>query len=185
MSFSKELLLDDLRFSAWSNQRLLDGCSIFSATDLERDFRISHTSILATLNHICDSERVWLDCLCSTPDGLWCQPTGPASQLQIPQLEQTWANIGHGLEQRIESLSTDGLRAVLPIQIPPGIKHFARWQILRHCLDHSIFHRGQIIGMIHTLGYVPPAINRMDYFLMKKEPGSKSSKNKDAFPSQG
>lgn len=170
MSFSKELLLDDLRFSAWSNHRMLEGCSTIPVADLERDLRISHTSVITTLNHIYDSERVSLDCLQSaTPNGLWRQPTEPPSQLLLPELQQSWAAIWQGLLQWLETRPAGDLRVILPLQLPPGIKHLARWQVLRHCFDHSIFHRGQIIGMIRTLGYLPPAINRMDYFLAKEE----------------
>ena len=170
MSFSKELFINDLRYSAWANQSLLDGCKTLSPTELKRDLRISHTNILATLNHICDAEKVWLDCLQSaTPDGVWPQPTKPSSQLPLPELEQTWANIWRNLQQWLEALPADDLRVVLPIRLPPGLNHFPRWQILRHSLDHSIFHRGQVVGMIRTLGYIPPAINRMDFFLLKSE----------------
>lgn len=168
MLFGKELLFDDLRFSAWSNQCLLDASSTLPATELQRDLGISHSSILVTLNHICDAEKVWLGCLRSaTPDEVWPQPTKPSPQLPLPELQQTWAAIWQGLQQWAEACPEDDLRVVLPLRLPPGIKHLTRWQVLRHALDHSIFHRGQIIGMIRTLGYLPPAINRMDYFLME------------------
>jgi uncharacterized damage-inducible protein DinB len=39
--------------------------------------------------------------------------------------------------------------------------------LLRHVLDHSTFHRGQVGGMIRALGYKPPAINRMDFVLAR------------------
>lgn len=168
MSFSKELLLDDLRFSSWSNQRLLNASSTLPAAELERNLGISHSSILVTLNHICDAEKVWLGCLRSAgPDEVWPQPKEPSAQLPLPELQQTWAGIRQGLQQWVEARSENDLRVVLPLRLPPGIKHLARWQVLRHALDHSIFHRGQIIGMIRTLGHLPPAINRMDYFLME------------------
>jgi uncharacterized damage-inducible protein DinB len=36
---------------------------------------------------------------------------------------------------------------------------------LRHVLEHSTLHRGQVVGMIRMLGHQPPAIQRMDYYL--------------------
>jgi uncharacterized damage-inducible protein DinB len=41
----------------------------------------------------------------------------------------------------------------------------ARGKILRHVLEHSTLHRGQIVGMIRMLGYTPPSIHRMDWYL--------------------
>jgi uncharacterized damage-inducible protein DinB len=60
VSIGKELLISDVSRSGWANQQLLDGCAALSAEELERDLRISHNSILATLRHIYDGERVWL-----------------------------------------------------------------------------------------------------------------------------
>jgi uncharacterized damage-inducible protein DinB len=77
VAFAKQLLRDDLRYSAWANQSLLEGCSALTAQELDRDLRISHASILATLRHLYDGERIWLLCLRTTPDlGAWRLPTG-------------------------------------------------------------------------------------------------------------
>ena len=37
MSFAKRLLLSDIGYSAWANQRLLYGCSAFTIEELNRD----------------------------------------------------------------------------------------------------------------------------------------------------
>ena len=58
MTFGKELLLCDVRYSAWANQRVLDACAVLTADEIERDLRISHNGILSTLRHIHDGERV-------------------------------------------------------------------------------------------------------------------------------
>jgi hypothetical protein len=63
VSLSKQILLTSVRNSAWANRNLLDSCTALTAEELERDLRISHASILSTLRHIYDGERVWLDCL--------------------------------------------------------------------------------------------------------------------------
>jgi uncharacterized damage-inducible protein DinB len=110
------VLLADIRHSAWANRSLLDGCSALTSDELERELRISHSSILATLRHIYDGERVWLDCLRTTPD------------------LGTWRVLPGEVEQR-----------------------FPRWRILRHVLEHSTLHRGQVVGMIRMLGHQPPA----------------------------
>jgi uncharacterized damage-inducible protein DinB len=58
------------------------------------------------------------------------------------------------------------LEAEVFVRIPDGsIARLTRWKILRHVLDHSQFHRGQVVGMIRSLRYTPPAINRGDYWL--------------------
>jgi len=163
------LFASDVRYSGWANRQLLDACAALPTEELERDLRVSHKSLLATLQHICDGETVWLDCLCTTAaGGNWQLPPGPAPKLSFVELQQTWPQLWNGYQQWLEGLPEAGteLQAEVFVQIPDGrVPRFARWQILRHVLDHSQFHRGQAIGMIRSLGHTPPAINRGDYWL--------------------
>jgi uncharacterized damage-inducible protein DinB len=166
VSFAKELLLADIGYSAWANQRLLDACSELTGEELERDLRISHTSILATLGHLCDGERVWLLCLDTTADlGVWRLPSGPAPEYSLNALKQNWPELSDGYRRWLEGVSEASLGVELTVQLPGEAKpRLPRWKILRHVLDHSTFHRGQVVGMIRALGHQPPAINRMDYY---------------------
>jgi uncharacterized damage-inducible protein DinB len=167
VTFGKELLVSDVRYSAWANQRVLDACSALTAEEIERDLRISHSSILSTLRHICDGERVWLDCLRTTVDGgTWRLPQGAAPELSFDALRQYWPELWNGYRLWLEGISETDLGAEVIVQLPGELEpSLARWKILRHVLEHSTLHRGQIIGMIRMLSHTPPAIQRMDFCL--------------------
>jgi uncharacterized damage-inducible protein DinB len=167
VSLAKQVLLTDVRRSAWANQQLLKGCSALTNEELERDFRISHTNILSTLDHIYDGERVWLDCLRTTPDlGTWRLPPGPAPHYRLNTLLQTWPELWSGYANWLEASPEAGLAIELTLLLPGEIvRRFPRWKILRHVLEHSTMHRGQVIGMIRMLGHQPPPNSPMDYYL--------------------
>jgi len=167
VSFAKQLLITDINYSAWANRRLLDGCSALTSEELERDLLISHSSLLDTLRHICDGEKVWLLCLRSTQArGTWRLPTGAPPKPSFEALKQTWPEIWDGFRSWLEELPEMQLADELTLQLPGEIEpSVPRWKILRHVLDHSTLHRGQIVGMIRMLGHQPPAINPMDYYL--------------------
>jgi uncharacterized damage-inducible protein DinB len=167
MTLGKELLLTDVIYSAWANRRLLDACSAMTVEELDRDLRISHTSILDTLRHICDGEKVWLDCLATTADrGSWRLPQGEAPELSLDDIWRQWPGLWEGYRRWLEDVPEKNLSVELTVQLPGGVEpRFSRWQILRHVLEHSTFHRGQIVATIRALGHQPPAINRMDYYL--------------------
>jgi uncharacterized damage-inducible protein DinB len=166
MSVMTEMLLADIQYSAWANQRLLAAVSVLNLGEVERDLRISHTNIVATLIHIYDGERVWLDCLRTSPQiASWSLPTGPAPELSLETLKREWPIVWIGYRQWIQGMSEAELAVERMIELPGGSKpRLPRWKILRHVLDHSTLHRGQVVGMIRMLGHVPPAINRMDSF---------------------
>lgn len=167
VSFVKQLLLTDVRRSAWANLNLLEGCAALTAEERERDFRISHGNILSTLSHIYDGERVWLHCLSTTADGgTWRLPTGEALEYSFEALRQRWPELWDGFGRWIEAQSESSLGAELNLQLPGDVeRRFPRWKILRHVLEHSSMHRGQVIGMIRMLGRQPPANSPMDYYL--------------------
>jgi uncharacterized damage-inducible protein DinB len=164
---AKPILLAEIRHSAWADQGLLEGCSALTAEELKSDFRISHGNILATLRHIYDGERVWLLCLGTTADGgSWRLPMGPAPEFSLDELKRKWPELWKGFDHWIEGQSETSLAVELKLQLPGGIEQsLPRWKILRHVLEHSSMHRGQVIGMIRMLGHLPPANSQMDYYL--------------------
>lgn len=168
----RKVLLADIRHSAWANRSLLDGCSALTSDELERELRISHSSILATLRHIYDGERVWLDCLRTTPDlGTWRVPQGRAPEFSLDELKQKWPELWSGFAVWLDGLPESSLAVELTLQLPSEVEQrFPRWRMLRHVLEHSTLHRGQVVGMIRMLGHQPPANSPMDYYLAG-EPG--------------
>jgi uncharacterized damage-inducible protein DinB len=167
VSLAKQLLLTDIRYSGWANERILDACSALTAEEIKRDLRISHSSILATLQHIHDGERVWLDCLRTSPEmGTWVLPMVSSPEPSFDALRRSWAELSAGYRRWIEELSEAGLGVALRVLLPGDVEpSLPRWKILRHVLEHSTLHRGQIVGMIRMLGHTPPGIHRTDYYL--------------------
>jgi len=167
MPSAGDLLLADINYSAWADGRLLEASSSLSSAELQKDLRLSHTSILATLRHIYDGERVWLDGIRDTPDGeVYVLPQGSAPELSLDVLKYEWPKLWNGYGEWIKGQSDSRLDSEIIVQLPGQAPRFLRRNILRHVLDHSQFHRGQIVAMFRALGHCPPAINRMDYFFI-------------------
>jgi len=167
MPLAKQVLLTDVRYLAWANQWLLDACCTLTPEEIERDLRISHASILATLRHVHDGERVWLECLRASPEmGPWRLPQGSPPKPTLEELKRNWPALSEGYGRWIEDVPEAGLGVELRVQLPGNLEpSLPRWKILRHVLEHSTLHRGQIVGMIRMLGHTPPGINRMDFYL--------------------
>jgi uncharacterized damage-inducible protein DinB len=163
--------LSDINYGAWANQSLLDASSTFPAEELVRDIRLSHNNIISTLRHIYDAERVWLDCLLTPDAQTYLLPQAPSPELSLEELKQSWPKLWDGYRECVQHETSERSAAFLSAEIivllPDSRPSLAREKILRHVLDHSQFHRGQVVAMIRALGRCPPAINRMDFFLKK------------------
>jgi uncharacterized damage-inducible protein DinB len=172
MSIAKDILVTDVAYSAWATQQLLDACSALTADELERHLNASHGSIVGTLRHIYYGERAWssrlranalppLDNL-SDPEPFPDLPSEP----DLEVLKQKWPEVWSSLQEWLENLPEAELDRDLYCRRNNG-KDFciSRWELLRHIVNHSTLHRGQIMGMLRALGKQPPNTDLFTYYL--------------------
>src|SRR5215467_2927597 len=118
MSSAGDLFLSDINYSAWANQQLLEASSSLPADKLQHDLRVSHTSILDTLRHIYDGERVWLDGIRATPDGeIYVLPQTPSPELSLDALKKQWPKLWNEYREWIAGHS-DKLNSEIIVQLP-------------------------------------------------------------------
>jgi uncharacterized damage-inducible protein DinB len=170
MPFAKRLLQLDLEYSRWATQRVLAACDGLTFAELARDQAGSHRSILATLNHYFISERFWTECLVANA----LPPLGEigVAEIYMPQeehlgaMQRDWTGVWRAQMEWFEPLSEEDLEGDLTTSLPgrPPI-HLARWQILRHMVNHSSLHRGQAVSMIRAVGKQPPNVDLMGYYI--------------------
>ncbi len=173
MSTTRQLLLSDLDYSAWANQRLLDACSALTSDQLTRDLGASHRSILETLRHIFYAERVWRNRLLKNAlpplieignQSLFADPPPEPS---LEELKQKWPAVWQTLHQWLEGRTKADLLAELPCLRPDGeYLRISPAQIIVHSVNHSTLHRGQIITMLRTLGVRPPNLDQFSFYML-------------------
>ena len=168
MSQLRQLLLEHTGYSAWATGQILDVCAPLTTEQLDFDSGASHTSILRTLRHIHDGEVVWLRRLQEVGNDRL--PPGPAPEHSFEYLVDSWPELGEGYRRWIESASdaelTEEIGTVLPDE---GLFRVPRWQIVLHAVNHSSYHRGQIVSMLRALGVQPPNTDLTCYHASKDE----------------
>ena len=101
MSQLKELLVAHSGYSAWATGQLLDACSLLSLEQLDSGHGASHSSVLGTLRHIHDGERVWLRRLIEVDNDRLA--TGSASEHSFKLLVELWPELWQGYRRWLES----------------------------------------------------------------------------------
>ena len=173
MSIFKRALSLDLQYTAAADQRVLHACSRLAADELGRDLHNSHRSIIGTLQHMYDAEEFWsgrlyanalppLDAFIGGGNVVASASPGQA----LDALKQNWPPVWTGLRKWFDGMTEEDLAGELSCRMPDGSDfHFTRWQILRHMVNHSTLHRGQITGMLRAIGTQPPNTDLMTYYL--------------------
>ena len=163
MSQLKELLLAHTGYSAWGTQQVLDACAVLSCEQLGRGMGASHSSILQTLCHVYDAERVWLRRLADVDNEKL--PPGPAPELLFEEIVQSWPELWDGYRRWIDAASEADLTLELLTVLPDDARFCVpRWQIVLHAINHSTYHRGQIITMLRGFRVEPPNTDLTAYY---------------------
>jgi uncharacterized damage-inducible protein DinB len=149
-------------FNQWANARTLGATAPLTEEEFGRDLKSSYPSVRETLLHIMASEWVWL---------MRWQGTSPTAQ------PAGWADYGHAdIEQEWRSLQSAQLAFTDRISegdVERAIQYtnlrgetFAQplWQLMRHMVNHSTYHRGQITTMLRQLGHPAVATDLVLYY---------------------
>lgn len=137
-------------YNRWANRRLLDAVSRLGSGEYTRELGSSFPSVRDTLVHILSAEWVWLSRWrgrspagipdswdVSTFDGLRAQWTEVERDQQAFVSDLTEGALGRSIAYR----NTSGE----PFEQPLG-------EMLRHVVNHSTYHRGQVVTMLRQLG---------------------------------
>jgi uncharacterized damage-inducible protein DinB len=153
-------------YTEWANELTLNAAAELTDEDLRRDFKISHSSIFATLLHMAGAEWIWLERWQGrSPAGkeawsLWTTDSCP----DLKVLNQRWREVIERRAQLISQLEEPGLAAELPFKLLSGDPSTLRLvDQMQHVVNHATLHRGQVVGMIRQLGIAPPSTDLLFY----------------------
>jgi uncharacterized damage-inducible protein DinB len=158
----KSTLLTHLDYSLWATSKLLDAASRLSPEQLTRDLHVSHTSILATLQHIYYADRTWLARL----EGRQIDFADPAPGPNLEQLKEQWPPVLAGLRASVDA-EPNLDRDLTARRLNGDTFTVARWKVILHVVNHATLHRGQVMAMLRQLGHVPPATDLFYFYLQQ------------------
>jgi len=149
-------------YNAWANRKLFDAAAALSAELYHRDLKSSFGSIHGTLAHIVWAEQLWLCC--------WLSQANPAVA-QGRDLETLAAVRGRWEEVEAERRGflqgfPDTRLAETRMVKPSTGGEFAHTfhEMFAHVVDHSSYHRGQVVTMLRQVGVVPPVTGLIFFY---------------------
>jgi uncharacterized damage-inducible protein DinB len=144
----KEVLDQYCRYNHWANSKLLNFLEGLPEDILINDIHSSFRSIRKTALHIWDAEVIWLLRLKGQPIKTW-----PSEQL--PENESINGLLETSGEWKSFVFSKDSsffLGSCYYKSISGEEHSNVIHAIIMHCMNHSTFHRGQIITALRALG---------------------------------
>lgn len=147
-------MLNDIKelfdYNTWATQRIFGAVSALSPEEFQRDLKSSFPSIRETLLHFISAEWIWLSrwngvSPSQAPD-TWDTSTAAS-------LRSVWEKVNRDLNQYISKLTDADLNKVLSYRNIKGDPFSNQLpHMMRHVVNHSTYHRGQITTMLRQLG---------------------------------
>jgi uncharacterized damage-inducible protein DinB len=148
-------------FNRWANERFFEALSQLSAEQYGRDLQSSHGGVHGTLAHIVGAEKGWLRRWLRQPE------TASAALSQthsLAELRAYWEGVCDEMSQFLATLDDRKLQETLTTTTPTGAYTSPYWQMIHHVVDHSSYHRGQIVTMLRQLGMTPPSTGLIRFY---------------------
>src|SRR2546430_5009965 len=133
-----------------------------------RDLKSSHGGLHGTLCHIVWAEQLWLNRWLAQPDPAVPQgrdlTTVAAARTRWEAIEAERAAFLAGLSER----RLDETMTVSPSTGGEYVHSFR--EMLRHAIDHSSYHRGQLVTLLRQVGATPPGTGLIVFYRERRAP---------------
>ena len=154
-------------FNYWANHRLLDIVETLTEEQFKKDLSSSHGGIHGTLFHTMGAEEIWLRRWKGVSPAIFSKAEDYPT---FDVLKQHWDVVEHEMMGFCHMLKTDDdIRKVISYKDLKGNEYSQPlYQLMQHLVNHSTYHRGQIVTMLRQLGVKPIATDFVAFLREKK-----------------
>lgn len=149
-------------YNAWANRTIFDGVAKLPEEQYLRDLKSSYGGIHGTLAHIVWAEQLWLHRWLGKPNP--AVPQG-ADLKSLAEVRSRWEAVEAERGSFLAEFNARRLEDTIRVKPSSGgeFTHSFR-QMFRHFINHSSYHRGQIVTMLRQLGSKPPSTDLILYY---------------------
>jgi uncharacterized damage-inducible protein DinB len=147
----KELLLQLARYNAWANGKMIDLLKTVPAPLLDQELASSFPSLRKTVLHVWSAEDIWLQRLLLAEHPVFAADGFRGGNDQLLQAwQKTDTDLVAFVEKQYDDRSFEHICQYYNLQK----KSFKQpvGEILLHLFNHSTYHRGQIVTLLHQAG---------------------------------
>jgi uncharacterized damage-inducible protein DinB/GNAT superfamily N-acetyltransferase len=146
----------EFAYNTWANRRLLAATRAVPAAEFVRDRGASFQSIRGTLLHIVAGEWKWLRFWRGEPyDRVFPQEQYPT----VAAIEGDWMVLAGEQEAFAAALTAELLAGAREARN----KSRTLSDTIRHLLNHSAYHRGQVVTLLRQAGFAAPSTDFLDF----------------------
>ena len=136
-------------YDRWANTKVLDACRKLTAEQYVAEAVPGWSSVRSTIGHIALVTQFHLRTLAGDPDGRI--PT-EADLATVDDAAQLLERAYRRFEELRPTLTRERLNTVLTLRRRAYTATLPPWSLLRHIVNHSTYHRGQVASKLKRFG---------------------------------
>jgi uncharacterized damage-inducible protein DinB len=140
-------------YDRWANTKVLDACRKLTAQQYVAEPAPGWSSVRSTIYHIALATEWNLRTLAGDPDE---SIPAEADVATVDDAAALLARAYRRFEELCPTLTPDRLGAVLTLRRRAYTATMPPWAILRHIVNHSTYHRGQVASKLKRFGIEQP-----------------------------
>ena len=149
-------------YNAWANRRFFAALEPLPAESYFRDLKSSHGGLHGTLCHIVWAEQLWLNRWLAQP-----HPAVPQGRdlTTLAAAHARWEAIETERDAFLAGLIERRLEETLAVRPSTGGEYLHTFrEMFRHAVDHSSYHRGQLVTLLRQVGATPPGTGLVAFY---------------------
>ena len=149
-------------YNAWANRTIFDAVAQIPQEQYFRDLKSSYGGVHGTLCHVVWAEQLWLRRWQGKPNPAIPQGTDLRS---LAEARSRWEAVEAERAVFVATLTDLGLDETRLVKPSSGGEYVHTFrQMFRHFINHSSYHRGQIVTFLRQLGHQPPSTDLILYY---------------------
>ena len=156
-------------YDRWANRKVLDDCRKLTAEQYVAEPVPGWSSVRSTISHIALAIEINLRTLAGDPDDR--MPT-EADLTTVDAVAQLLERAYRRFDELRPTLTPERLNTMLTLRAVGRTFTLPRWAILRHIVNHSSYHRGQIASKLKRFG-IEQSITDFFWWVIEQIPQEK------------
>ena len=155
------------QYDVWATKRIIDMVTPLAQEQYDKNLNSSHGGVRGTLTHIYAADWIWFE--------RW-KGNSPTSLIQesdfptLASLKEKWEGHFTEIEAFVKSLSDKKLLEQWSYKDIKGNPHAEPLvHQMQHKVNHSSYHRGQIVTMVRQLGLKAQSTDLINYYRLQEK----------------
>jgi uncharacterized damage-inducible protein DinB len=138
-------------YNNWADAIAMEWLDQINDEQWEQVIISSFSSVKQTAIHIASAEKIWIDFWENVPDPVYLSAEFQGTK---DDLIAVWKKASAGLKNFIEQYPEENYQQPVTFRYPRGGEgRMEFWQTFSHIVNHSTYHRGQLVTLLRQAGF--------------------------------